>query len=89
VPRISYRLAPGLLLAPRPRVLAGLTKGGSGLDFGWCQREQRPPQPDGIPGSGTGLIGVGERARLAGGRIEFGPTGTGEFRLRAWLPWAA
>jgi signal transduction histidine kinase len=48
-----------------------------------------PPQPDGIPGSGTGLIGLGERARLAGGRIEFGPTGTGEFRLRAWLPWAA
>ncbi len=48
-----------------------------------------PPQPDGIPGSGTGLIGLGERARLAGGRIEFGPTGTGEFRLQAWLPWAA
>ena len=47
-----------------------------------------PPQPDGIPGSGTGLIGLGERARLAGGRIEFGPTGTGEFRLQAWLPWA-
>ena len=48
-----------------------------------------PIRPDGIPGSGTGLIGLGERARLAGGRIEAGPTGTGEFRLRAWLPWAA
>jgi len=48
-----------------------------------------PARPGGIPGSGTGLIGLGERARLAGGRIEFGPTGAGEFRLQAWLPWAA
>ncbi|MBO0772696.1 MAG: sensor histidine kinase [Actinobacteria bacterium] len=40
-----------------------------------------------VPGSGTGLIGLSERARLAGGRIEYGPAGSGEFRLRAWLPW--
>jgi signal transduction histidine kinase len=45
-------------------------------------------RPEPMPGSGTGLIGLGERARLAGGRVEYGPTGTGEFRLRAWLPWA-
>jgi signal transduction histidine kinase len=45
-------------------------------------------QPE-IPGSGTGLIGLSERARLADGRVEYGPTGTGEFRLQAWLPWAA
>ncbi|MEU8104091.1 histidine kinase [Nonomuraea muscovyensis] len=40
-----------------------------------------------IPGTGTGLIGLAERATLAGGRIEHGPTLDGEFRLWAWLPW--
>lgn len=39
-----------------------------------------------IPGAGQGLIGLGERARLAGGRLEHGPRG-GAFVLRAWLPW--
>jgi signal transduction histidine kinase len=42
-----------------------------------------------VPGSGTGLVGLAERAELAGGRIEYGPTGSGEFRLQAWLPWPA
>ncbi|WP_308209056.1 sensor histidine kinase [Actinoallomurus purpureus] len=40
-----------------------------------------------IPGSGTGLIGLAERALLSGGRLEHGPTPDGEFRIRAWLPW--
>jgi signal transduction histidine kinase len=39
-----------------------------------------------IPGAGQGLIGLGERAELAGGRLEHGPRG-GSFVLRAWLPW--
>jgi len=42
--------------------------------------------PTVIPGSGTGLIGLAERAAIAGGRLEHGPTADG-FRLRAWLPW--
>jgi signal transduction histidine kinase len=41
-----------------------------------------------IPGSGQGLIGLTERAVLAGGGLEHGRFG-GDFRLRAWLPWAA
>ena len=41
----------------------------------------------GLPGAGTGLIGLAERVHLAGGRIEHGPTTAGEFRLRVWLPW--
>ncbi|GAB7044364.1 MULTISPECIES: sensor histidine kinase [Catenuloplanes] len=41
----------------------------------------------GLPGAGAGLIGLRERVDLVGGRIEHGWTGTGEFRLRAWLPW--
>ncbi|MFF0264471.1 sensor histidine kinase [Kribbella sp. NPDC004536] len=38
-------------------------------------------------GSRVGLIGLEERASLAGGRVEHGPTADGEFRLAAWLPW--
>ncbi|MET7715567.1 histidine kinase [Streptomyces sp. NPDC005407] len=42
-----------------------------------------------VPGSGQGLIGLTERATLAGGRLEHGATGDGGFHVRAWLPWAA
>ncbi|MGW1057378.1 sensor histidine kinase [Micromonospora rubida] len=42
-----------------------------------------------IPGTGTGLIGVAERVSLAGGRLEHGRDGSGDFRLTAWLPWPA
>ena len=42
-----------------------------------------------IPGTGTGLIGLSERASLAGGRLEHGRTPGGDFELRAWLPWPA
>lgn len=40
-----------------------------------------------IPGAGAGLIGLTERAELAGGRLEHGVTGGGDFLVRAWLPW--
>ncbi|MCG5212247.1 histidine kinase [Streptosporangium soli] len=40
-----------------------------------------------IPGSGTGLIGLAERASLAGGRLQHGVASDGDFRLQAWLPW--
>lgn len=40
-----------------------------------------------IPGSGAGLAGLRERVQLVGGRLEHGPTASGEFNLRAWLPW--
>jgi signal transduction histidine kinase len=42
-------------------------------------------RPD-VPGAGMGLVGVSERAALAGGRVEYGPEGDG-FRLEARLPW--
>jgi signal transduction histidine kinase len=41
-----------------------------------------------IPGTGLGLIGLAERATLAGGRLAHGRHGN-EFVLSAWLPWAA
>ncbi|MBL7257686.1 sensor histidine kinase [Paractinoplanes lichenicola] len=40
----------------------------------------------GVPGSGLGLIGMSERAAVAGGRLEYGSI-EGSFRLSAWLPW--
>ncbi|MFF9837975.1 sensor histidine kinase [Streptomyces sp. NPDC020422] len=55
--------------------------------------EVRNPPPTGpvpaVPGSGQGLIGLTERATLAGGRLEHGPAPDGGFALRAWLPWPA
>jgi hypothetical protein len=42
-----------------------------------------------IPGTGSGLIGLGERAALAGGRLDHGPRPDGVFLLSAWLPWAS
>ncbi|MFD8999797.1 histidine kinase [Streptomyces sp. NPDC059582] len=52
----------------------------------------RNPPPDGevppVPGSGQGLIGLTERATLAGGGLEHGPEADGGFLVRAWLPWA-
>jgi signal transduction histidine kinase len=40
-----------------------------------------------IPGAGTGLVGLAERAALSGGHLEHGLDEHGDFCLRAWLPW--
>ena len=40
-----------------------------------------------LPGAGTGLVGLVERATLAGGRLAYGRTADGEYALSAWLPW--
>jgi signal transduction histidine kinase len=40
-----------------------------------------------IPGAGTGLVGLAERATLCGGYLEHGLDEAGDFRLHAWLPW--
>jgi signal transduction histidine kinase len=45
--------------------------------------------PGAIPGAGTGLVGLAERATLAGGRLAHGRTDADEFLLSAWLPWPA
>nr|WP_051161244.1 histidine kinase [Nocardia transvalensis] len=42
-----------------------------------------------LPGAGTGLIGLTERVRLTGGRLDHELTTAGEFRLLASLPWPA
>ena len=44
-------------------------------------------RPASIPGTGSGLIGLAERATLAGGMLQHGRTERDEFALTAWLPW--
>lgn len=46
------------------------------------------PVPD-VPGSGLGLIGMRERARLIGGSVTWGGRPGGGFEVRARLPWRA
>jgi signal transduction histidine kinase len=42
-----------------------------------------------VPGAGTGIVGLIERATLAGVRLEHGPTANGDYRLWAWFPWTS
>jgi signal transduction histidine kinase len=44
---------------------------------------------DKTPGSGTGLVGLRERAVLSGGRVDVTITDDDRFQLSAWLPWQA
>jgi signal transduction histidine kinase len=39
-----------------------------------------------VPGAGLGLVGLVERAKLAGGRLRAGRVGD-QFELHGWLPW--
>ncbi|MFD8011750.1 sensor histidine kinase [Streptomyces sp. NPDC058955] len=90
--RTVYRIAQEGLTnarkhAPGARVTVVLRgRPGDGLTV-----EVSNPAPDGpvphVPGSGQGLIGLSERAALAGGRLDHGPAPGGGFALTAWLPW--
>nr|WTB34546.1 histidine kinase [Streptomyces sp. NBC_00830] len=92
--RTVYRIAQEGLTnarkhAPGTEVTITVTGGpGDGLTI-----EVRNPAPvepfERVPGSGQGLIGLTERATLAGGRLEHGPEPDGGFVVRAWLPWSS
>ena len=66
-----------------------------GLDGGPGRRpDDRGAQPDPRRGprstsrsSGLGLMGLSERATLAGGRLRHGITADREYALTVWLPW--
>ncbi|MFE2065118.1 histidine kinase [Streptomyces sp. NPDC059467] len=94
VGRTAYRIAQEGLTnarkhAPGAEVTVRVTgTPGAGLDItvhNPAPETEAPP----VPGSGQGLIGLTERATLAGGRLEHLATGDGGFEVRAWLPWAA
>lgn len=93
VGRTAYRIAQEALTNARKHapgtevtvVVSGAS--GEGLTL-----SVRNPAPVGdvpkVPGSGQGLIGLTERASLAGGRLGHGVPPEGGFHLEAWLPWA-
>ncbi|MFI2203117.1 sensor histidine kinase [Streptomyces sp. NPDC020192] len=92
VGRTAYRIAQEALTnarkhAPGAEVTLRLTgTPGDGLTV----TVTNPPPPADVPpvpGSGQGLIGLTERATLAGGQLGHGTTGDGGFEIRAWLPW--
>lgn len=91
--RTAYRIAQeGLTNARKHAPGTGTTvlvSGGPGDGLTVEVRNEAPhgPVPH-VPGSGQGLIGLTERATLAGGRFEHGPTPGGGFAVRAWLPWS-
>lgn len=67
-------------------------EGGPGAELVIDIRNPLPTGPAGpvaTSGTGTGLVGLAERAQPAGGELEHGATAAGEFRLRAALPWPA
>lgn len=92
VGRTAYRIAQEGLTnarkhAPGAEVTVTVTGGpGEGLEV-----TVRNPAPERdvphVPGAGQGLIGLTERATLAAGALEHGPTPDGGFEVRARLPW--
>ncbi|GGY06629.1 histidine kinase [Streptomyces anandii] len=92
VGRTAYRIAQEGLTnarkhAPGTEVTVSVTGGpGQGLAV-----RVHNPAPEGevphVPGSGQGLIGLTERATLAGGTLRHGPTPEGGFTVEARLPW--
>ncbi|MXM63989.1 sensor histidine kinase [Streptomyces sp. HUCO-GS316] len=92
VGRTAYRIAQeGLTNARKPAPGTEVTVSVTGAPGDGLVVMVHNPAPDGpvppVPGSGQGLIGLTERATLAGGRLAHGPDGDGGFRVRAWLPW--
>ncbi|WP_333772555.1 sensor histidine kinase [Streptomyces sp. IBSBF 3136] len=92
VGRTAYRIAQEALTNARKHApgseaavrVAGAPDGG--LDITVVNSAPRTPAAP-VPGSGQGLIGLAERATLAGGRLAHGPTADGGFEVRGWLPW--
>ena len=90
--RAAYRIVQEALTNARkhaPGAPVTLTLAG-GTEAGWLTvTAKNPCAADGgahLPSSGTGLVGLAERARLVGGHLEHaaGPDG---FQLEARLPW--
>ncbi|HBF80290.1 MAG TPA: sensor histidine kinase [Streptomyces sp.] len=92
--RTLYRIAQEALTnarkhAPGAPVAVTVTGGpGDGLTIEVAN--PAPTEPfDPVPGSGQGLIGLTERASLAGGTLTHGPAPDGGFTVLAHLPWPA
>nr|WP_306336719.1 histidine kinase [Streptomyces sp. KL118A] len=92
--RTAYRIAQeGLTNARKHAPGAEVTVTVTGAPGEGLTLSVRNPAPPGdvpeVPGSGQGLIGLAERASLAGGRLGHRAGPDGGFHLEAWLPWAS
>jgi signal transduction histidine kinase len=90
--RTAYRIAQEGLTNARKHApgaeVAVTVEGGAGEGLTVTVRNPPPPgEVPHVPGSGQGLIGLTERATLAGGRLDHGAEPDGGFAVRAWLPW--
>ncbi|WP_255954044.1 sensor histidine kinase [Streptomyces odontomachi] len=93
VGRTAYRIAQeGLTNARKHAPGATVTVHVTGAPGDGLTVSVRNPAPPAavphVPGSGQGLIGLTERATLAGGHLEHGPQPDGGFLVRARLPWS-
>lgn len=92
VGRTAYRIAQEALTnarkhAPGTEVAVRLTGApGDGLTI-TVANPAPPAEVPPVPGSGQGLIGLTERATLAGGHLRHGTRPDGGFEVRGWLPW--
>ncbi|MFF7097914.1 sensor histidine kinase [Streptomyces rubradiris] len=92
VGRTAYRIAQEALTnarkhAPGTEVAVRLAGApGDGLTI-TVANPAPPAEVPPVPGSGQGLIGLTERATLAGGRLRHGTRPDGGFEVRGWLPW--
>lgn len=92
VGRTAYRIAQEALTNARKHAPgAEVTVSVAGAAGDGLVISVRNPAPEGeaphVPGSCQGLIGLTERATLAGGTLRHGPTRDGGFEVRARLPW--
>lgn len=92
VGRTAYRIVQeGLTNARKHAPGAEVTVTVAGVRGEGLTLSVRNPAPPGdvpkVPGSGQGLIGLTERASLAGGRLSHGGGPGGSFTVEAWLPW--
>ncbi|MFI8960724.1 sensor histidine kinase [Streptomyces sp. NPDC053493] len=71
---------------PRPASSDGTGRGGDGPGPAGAGAGPGGTSPSGLASGGTGLVGLDERVRLAGGSLRHGPTGEGGFALSAVLP---
>jgi signal transduction histidine kinase len=92
VGRAAYRVVQEGLTNARKHAPGTAVDVRLGLDGGELVVEVVSPRPVGASpalagaGSGVGLIGLGERLAVVGGRLEHGPDERGDFHLRATLP---
>ena len=94
VGRTAYRIVQEALTNARKHAAGAAVEvrvsGAAGAGLNVTVRNGRPvgqASGEAMPGTGTGLVGLVERASLAGGRLEYGHSPDGGFEIRAWLPW--